>query len=126
MRLEGSLPLYGFELTEDISPVEAGLKWTITNKSNYLGKNQVDDQINSGNHKYLKRFTLIGRQIARTGTEVFSDNVKGSVTSGNISPVLQVPIGFVLFESKPPVDLVNFDIRGNLLEGNLLKKRFLS
>lgn len=126
LRLEGSLPLYGFELTEDISPVEAGLKWTITNKSNYLGKEKIDDQINSGNHKYLKRFTLNGRQIARTGTEVLSDNVKGLVTSGNISPVLQVPIGFVLFESKPPVDLVNFDIRGNLLEGNLLKKRFLS
>jgi aminomethyltransferase len=37
LRLEASLPLYGFELTDDISPVEAGLKWTLTNKSELLG-----------------------------------------------------------------------------------------
>ncbi len=41
LRLEASLPLYGFELTDDISPVEAGLKWTITNENDYLGKHYL-------------------------------------------------------------------------------------
>ena len=41
LRLEASLPLYGFELTDDITPVEAGLKWTLSNKSDYMGKSVI-------------------------------------------------------------------------------------
>jgi len=126
LRLEASLPLYGFELTDDISPVEAGLKWTLTNKSDYMGKNVIDEQIDTKNHKYLKRFKLNAKQIARTGTICNSGNVSGTVTSGNISPILGHPIGFALFETNPSDNLVEFDIRGNLIEGNLLDKRFLS
>ena len=126
LRLEASLPLYGFELTDDISPIEAGLKWTVTNKDDYLGKNVIDHQIESKEHKHLKRFKLNAKQIARTGTICSSDGVEGIVTSGNISPILGYPIGFVLFKSNPADDLVEFDIRGNLIEGNLLYKRFLS
>ena len=126
LRLEASLPLYGFELTDDISPIEAGLKWTVTNKDDYLGKKIIDYQIDSKEHKHLKRFKLNAKQIARTGTICTSDGVEGIVTSGNISPVLGYPIGFVLFKTYPADDLVEFEIRGNLVEGNLLYKRFLS
>ena len=126
LRLEASLPLYGFELTDDITPVEAGLKWTLSNKSDYIGKNVIEEQLNSKNHKYLKRFKLSAKQIARTGAVCKADNVNGIVTSGNISPILGHPIGFVLFETNPTNNLVEFDIRGNLIEGNLLDKRFLS
>jgi len=126
LRLEASLPLYGFELTDGISPIEAGLKWTVTNKNEYLGKDVIDHQIETKEHKYLKRFKLNAKQIARTGTICTSDGVEGIVTSGNISPILGYPIGFVLFKSNPTDDLVEFDIRGNLIEGNLLNKRFLS
>ena len=126
LRLEASLPLYGFELTDDITPVEAGLKWTLSNKSDYIGKNVIDEQLNSKNHKYLKKFKLNAKQIARTGTTCKSNNVSGIVTSGNISPILGHPIGFTLFETNPSDNLVEFDIRGNLIEGNLLDKRFLS
>ena len=126
LRLEASLPLYGFELTDDISPVEAGLKWTLTNKSEYMGKAAIDNQLNSKDHKYLKRFSLNAKQIARTGTTCKSGDSIGIVTSGNISPILGKPIGFALFETNPSDNLVEFDIRGNLIEGNLLDKRFLS
>ena len=126
LRLEASLPLYGFELTDLISPVEAGLKWTVTNSTNYKGKETLDQQISTGDRKYLKKFIYKGKQIPRTGTIAKSGDVNGLVTSGNISPVLEHPIGFVLFDSKPPTDLVEFDIRGNLVEGNLISKRFLS
>ena len=126
LRLEASLPLYGFELTDDISPVEAGLKWTITNKSEYMGKAAIDNQLNTKEHKYLKRFSLNAKQIARTGSSCKSGDAIGIVTSGNISPVLGKPIGFALFETNPSDNLVEFDIRGNLIEGNLLDKRFLS
>ena len=126
LRLEAALPLYGFELTEDISPVEAGLKWTLTNKSKYKGSDVIDEQIRTGNHKVLKKFVINSRNIARTGTKVKAGNIKGIVTSGNFSPILQKSIGFVLLESQPDTDLLEFEIRGKFIEGKILKKRFLS
>ena len=126
LRLEASLPLYGFELTEKISPVEANLKWVINNNNNYLGKNIIDEQIQNGDHKYLKKFILESKRIPRTGTVVKSNDVSGIVTSGNYSPILEKSIGFVLFDSLPETDLIEFDIRGNLLEGQIINKRFLS
>ena len=126
LRLEAALPLYGFELTEDISPVEAGLKWTLTNKSKYKGSDVIDEQIRTGNHKVLKKFVIDSRNIARTGTRVKAANVNGLVTSGNFSPILQKSIGFVLLESQPDTDLLVLEIRGKFIEGKILKKRFLS
>jgi len=126
LRLEASLPLYGFELTEKISPVEANLKWVINNNDNYLGKNIIDKHMKTGVHKYLKKFILESKRIPRTGTEVKSNNVSGVVTSGNYSPILEKSIGFVLLDSLPESNLLEFDIRGNLLEGQIINKRFLS
>jgi aminomethyltransferase len=126
LRLEAALPLYGFELSEDISPVEAGLKWTLTNKSEYRGSDVIDEQIKTGHHKVLKKFVIDSRNIARTGTKVKAGNINGIVTSGNFSPILQKSIGFVLLESQPNTDLLEFEIRGKFIEGKILKKRFLS
>ena len=126
LRLEASLPLYGFELTEDITPVEASLSWTITNEIDFLGSDKVKKQLQDGNHKILKKFTIESRKIARTETIGMSSDIKGVVTSGNFSPILNKSIGFILFENKPSQDLIEFDIRGNLIEGNIVNKRFLS
>ncbi len=126
LRLEASLPLYGFELSENISPVEANLKWILTNNEDYLGKNIIDEQITTGKHKYMKKFTVQSKRIPRTGTIVKCDKVSGIVTSGNYSPILEKSIGFALFDSLPETDLIEFDIRGNLLEGQIINKRFLN
>ena len=126
LRLEASLPLYGFELTEEISPVEANLKWVITNEEDYLGKEIINNEINSNNHKTLKKFVIDSKKIARTGTKVKSNNINGVVTSGNYSPILDKSIGFALFDSSPESDLIEFDIRGNFIRGNIINKRFLN
>ena len=126
LRLEASLPLYGFELTEDITPVEASLTWTITNNRDFLGSDRIKSQLDGENHKILKKFIIDSRKIARTDTTGSAGDVKGSVTSGNFSPVLNKSIGFIMFENKPSQDLIEFDIRGNLIEGNIVNKRFLS
>ena len=126
LRLEASLPLYGFELTEDITPVEASLSWTITNELDFLGSERIKAQLEDGNHKSLKKFTIESRKIARTETIGMAGDINGVVTSGNFSPILNKSIGFILFENKPSQDLIEFDIRGNLIEGNIVNKRFLS
>ena len=126
LRLEASLPLYGFELTEDITPVEASLSWTLTNKNDYLGSERINKQLSSENHKVLKKFIIDSRKIARTETVGIAGETKGLVTSGNFSPILNKSIGFILFENMPSQDLIEFDIRGNLIEGNIVNKRFLN
>ena len=126
LRLEASLPLYGFELSQNITPIEAGLKWTVTNKNAFLGSDVINEQINTGNHQILKKFTIDSKSIARTGTNVKAGNTPGVVTSGNYSPILKKSIGFALFENQPTTDLLEFDIRGKLVEGKIMKKRFLS
>ena len=120
LRLEASLPLYGFELTEDITPVEASLSWTITNELDFLGSERIKAQLEDGNHKSLKKFTIESRKIARTETIGMAGDISGVVTSGNFSPILNKSIGFILFENKPSQDLIEFDIRGNLIEGNIV------
>tara|TARA_B110001450_G_scaffold103725_1_gene98223 strand:+ start:532 stop:1554 length:1023 start_codon:yes stop_codon:yes gene_type:complete len=126
LRLEASLPLYGFELSEDITPVEASLKWTLSNKEPYLGSESINRQLHTGDHKVLKKFTIDSRNIARSGTKVMAGGISGIVTSGNYSPILSKAIGFALFDSDPDTDLLEFEIRGNLVEGKVIKKRFLS
>ena len=126
LRLEASLPLYGFELSEEISPIEANLKWVLTNKEDYLGRDKIEDELNNGNHKILKKFIINSKKIARTGTKVKNNNINGVVTSGNYSPILEKSIGYALFDSNPESDLIEFDIRGNFIEGNIINKRFLS
>ena len=126
LRLEASLPLYGFELSEEISPIEANLKWVLTNKQDYLGKDKIEDELNNGKHKILKKFIINSKKIARTGTKVKNNNINGVVTSGNYSPILEKSIGYALFDSNPESDLIEFDIRGNFIEGNIINKRFLS
>jgi aminomethyltransferase len=126
LRLEASLPLYGFELTEEITPVEASLSWTITNELDFLGSERIKTQLEDGNHKILKKFTIESRKIARTETIGIAGDTSGVVTSGNFSPILNKSIGFILFENKPSQNLIEFDIRGNLIEGNIVNKRFLS
>ena len=126
LRLEASLPLYGFELTEDITPVEASLSWTLTNKNDYLGSERINKQLLSENHKVLKKFIIDSRKIARTETVGIAGETKGLVTSGNFSPILNKSIGFILFENMPSQDLIEIDIRGSLIEGNIVNKRFLN
>ena len=87
LRLEASLPLYGFELTEDITPVEASLSWTITNNLDFLGSERIKTQLEDGNHKSLKKFTIESRKIARTETIGMAGDIRGIVTSGNFSPI---------------------------------------
>jgi glycine cleavage system aminomethyltransferase T len=86
----------------------------------------LNEQIRTGHHKVLKKFSIDSRNIARTGTKVKAGNINGIVTSGNFSPILQKSIGFVLLESQPDTDLLEFEIRGKFIEGKILKKRFLS
>lgn len=95
LRLEMGYPLYGHDLNEEITPIEAALSWVVTKDHNgYFGAPVVREQIASGVDKKRIGIRLEGSGIAREGSEIFADGEKiGSLTSGGFSPSLKLAIG---------------------------------
>lgn len=115
LRLEAGLPLYGHELTETISPLEAGLEWTVKlGKSGFVGKSALLKQKEDGLDKRVVHFKLAGRRIAREGAEVIdaAGTTVGSVLSGTHSPILNCPIGSALIEVPALAGGLSVDLRG--------------
>ena len=89
LRLEAGLHLYGNDLDEETTPIEAGLSWSVskTKESDYNGKKIIEEQLKNGVSKTLVGLKMLDRAIARHGYEVFFEGSKvGIVTSGGISP----------------------------------------
>ncbi|MEE8238718.1 MAG: glycine cleavage system aminomethyltransferase GcvT [Nitrososphaerales archaeon] len=99
LRLEAGFPLYGYELTQEITPVEAGLSWLISrDKVPYLGKQKITEQLDSGTSKMRVGIVMKERGIPRHGYMVESEGrALGSVTSGTYSPLLRtgIAMGYV-------------------------------
>jgi len=104
LRLEAGLPLYGHELSETISPLEAGLGWTVKfDKGDFVGKDALAAQKEKGLERRVIHFRLEGRRIAREGAPVVPEGggePVGEVLSGTQSPVLNRPIGSALARSE--------------------------
>jgi len=101
LRLEAALPLYGHELSEDITPLEAGLKTFVKiNKDDYIGKNALSQQLENGLKRKLYGFVMVDRGIPRGGYDVVKDGSKiGYVTSGGILPTLNKNGGLALINN---------------------------
>ena len=98
LRLEAGYPLYGHEISERISPIQAGLGWTVKfTKAQFIGREALRRQAEGGPPSSVVMFSLDDRRIARQGAIVFAgDTAVGEVLSGTLSPVLNKPIGTAL------------------------------
>jgi aminomethyltransferase len=90
LRLEAALPLYGHELGDDTSPLEARLGWVVrTAKGDFIGREAVQRLERQGLARRLVGIELTEAGVPRAGYEVLRDGkVTGSVTSGTKSPSL--------------------------------------
>ena len=106
LRFEAGLPLYGQELTEDITPLEAGLDFVVKlTKKNFIGKKALISQREDGILRKLVGLEMIERGIPRTGYKVFfTDKEIGEVTTGTQSPSLNKNIGVALLQTKYAVE----------------------
>ncbi len=100
LRLEAALHLYGNDLDEETTPIEAGLTWSVSKSKevDYNGKDIIQNQLQNGVSKKLVGLKMIDRAIARHEYEIYYNNEKiGIVTSGGVSPVLNenVAMGYV-------------------------------
>lgn len=128
LRFEVALPLYGNELSKDITPLEAGLGFFVKlNKSNFIGKDALVRQKEEGLKRKLVGFEMKDRGIPRHGYEVKAgDENIGFVTTGYYSPSLKKNIGLALIDSKYS-DLgseINIVIRNKTLKAHVTSKKF--
>jgi aminomethyltransferase len=97
LRLEARLCLYGNDMDETTTLVEAGLGWTVSvdeAKGDFVGRAVLEAQKKNGAPRKLVGFEMVGRGIARHGYPVILDNEPaGAVTSGSYAPFLQKNIG---------------------------------
>jgi glycine cleavage system T protein (aminomethyltransferase) len=95
LRLEAKMALYGHEIHASITPLEADLAWIVKlNKGDFLGRQALLKQKETGLTRKLVGFEMTGRGIGRDGYEVHLDgNPAGWVTSGGPSPTLNKNIG---------------------------------
>ena len=95
LRIEMGYCLYGNDINEDTSPIEANLAWITKIETNFIGSRNIEKQINSGIKKKLVGFKLIEKSIPRNGYQIYSleNKLIGNVTSGTFSPTLKIGIG---------------------------------
>lgn len=128
LRFETGLPLYGQELTENISPLEAGLERFVKfDKGNFIGKEALLKQKEAGVPQKLIGFEVISGRIARHEYPIFKKDEKiGWVTSGAVSPTLSKSLGMGLVKPECAIEgtLFEIDIRGQRHEAKVVKLPF--
>lgn len=103
LRFEAGLPLYGQELSADITPIEAGIGFAVKTdiEADFLGKEVLKDQKENGAPCKLVGIEMIDRGIPRHGYPVYvNDECVGEVTTGTQSPTLKKNVGYVLIKKE--------------------------
>jgi aminomethyltransferase len=127
LRLEAGLPLHGHELGPEITPLQAGLSWVVAFDTEFVGKEALLAERETGISRQLVGISTAGRRPPRADSRIVSAGIDvGAVTSCNFSPVLQhgIAMGFV-----PPTltvgDSVSIDIRGTEVPGTITAMPFV-
>lgn len=100
LRFEARLPLYGQEITDEISPLEAGLGFFVKlDKGDFIGRDALAKQKEAGVARKLVGFEMIERGIPRTHYEIQVDGVRiGETTTGTMGPTVKKNIGLGLID----------------------------
>ncbi|MGM1049779.1 MAG: glycine cleavage system aminomethyltransferase GcvT [Bacillota bacterium] len=128
LRFEAKLALYGQELSDTISPLEAGLGYFVKlDKGNFIGRDALALQKNEGVSRKLVGVELIDRGIPRSHYPVYvDDSLIGEITSGTQSPTLKRNLGLALIDSRYAAvgTEVSIEIRGKRLKAVVVKTPF--
>lgn len=129
LRLEAGYPLYGHELSADISPLTAGLGWTVkfAKGCDFIGRAALLAEKQNGAPRQVVFFKTGDRRIVRAETPVLGPDggTVGRVLSGTLSPILNEAIGSALIASAAVQQTLAVDIRGALLPLQLVKPPFV-
>ena len=129
LRLEAGMSLYGQEIDDTITPLEAGLSWIVhlKDKGDFIGRSVLEKQKAAGVKRRLVGLEMSGRYIARHGYRViFEGEAVGEVTSGTLAPSVGKAIALAYVPkslSKAGQDL-EVEIRGKTYRATVVKKPF--
>jgi aminomethyltransferase len=115
LRLEVNYCLYGNDLTEERTPIEAALGWCVKEDTGFIGSEACGRVRAEGPKELLEPFVITGGGIPRQGNPIVSgDEPVGEVTSGTMSPSLEVGIGmgYVRSDLATPGTGIEIDVRG--------------
>jgi aminomethyltransferase len=127
LRLEAALPLYGHELSREISPLEAGLGWAVklSGKGDFVGAHALAALKQRGVARRLVGLELTEAGIARADYPVKSgERTVGVVTSGTKSPTLGKAIALALLASESVDAPVSVEIRGRAIRAERVRTPF--
>ena len=130
LRLEMGYCLYGNDIDDTTSPIEAGLGWVTKFSKSFTNDAYLQGQKESGGKQRLVGLLMIDRGIPRAGYQLFDDqdNLIGRVTSGSQSPVLNqgIGLGYVKKELAKPDQEVWVGVRNRRLKAQVVKPPFVS
>ena len=124
LRLEAGMNLYGQDMDETVSPLDAGLAWTVAIKDNrdFVGKSALTV---AGQQKQFLGLILLDKGVLRSHQQVVTKQGNGEITSGSFSPTLQQSIALARLPLGVQIgDEVDVDIRGKLLKAKVTKPVF--
>lgn len=126
LRVEAGLPLYGHELTDELSPMAAGLGWVISKTKAFIGSEHINKARAEGTPQKLQGVKLGSKRLLSPGMKIFVDGKEvGEISSGVFSVVLDCGIGFAFIDSGIPLDTpCEVDIRGKMEPATIVNKRF--
>lgn len=128
LRLEMGMALYGNDIDDTTTPLEANLGWLVKlKKGDFVGRDALVRQKEDGVPRKLVGFTMEERSFPRHGYSVFvNGEASGEVRSGTVSPTLNIPIGtaYVPSAASAPGSELEIDIRGKRVVATVQKMPF--
>jgi aminomethyltransferase len=127
LRLEAGMNLYGTDMDEDISPLQAGLGWTIAmnDDRNFIGRDVLAAEKAAGSPMKFVGLVLEGKGVLRGHQKVVVEGIgEGEITSGTFSPSMGVAIAMARVPAATG-DEVMVDIRGKLQPAKVVKMPFV-
>jgi aminomethyltransferase len=128
LRLEAGMCLYGNDIDEDTTPLEALLSFVVKfEKGDFIGKNALLKEKSEGAKKKRVGVRMLKPGVPRQHYEVFTDNAKvGVITSGTFSPLLEygIAMAYVASENANAGNKVNVKIREKMVDGEMVKFPF--
>lgn len=132
LRLEVGFPLYGHDLNDVTTPVEANLSWVITKgHQGYIGDKVILEQLNNGPKQKRVGIKLLERGVVREGAEVLNTKgeVIGQLCSGGFSPTLKesiamayLPTAYTKLGTEVSIDLRGKPLKATVTSFNFIKK----
>lgn len=129
LRLEAAMALYGQDIDESTTPLEAGLGWLVhlDTKGDFIGRSVLEKQKSAGVPRRLVGLQMQGRNIARHGYQVLSEGqVVGEITSGTLSPTLGYPVALAYVPTQLATlgQHLEVEIRGKTYPAVVVKRPF--